>query len=91
MIFSGKAREKANLERDLESGSRFLAEDFQNFTEIRDTIEEIRLLLGDSGRMNVRYSGTEPLARIMIEGEDQGKIEEYARWIADVISKYLSH
>lgn len=66
-------------------------EDFQNFTEIRDAIEEVKLLLGDSGRMNVRYSGTEPLARIMIEGEDQGKIEEYARRIADVISKYLSH
>jgi phosphoglucosamine mutase len=37
------------------------------------------------GRLLVRYSGTENLARVMIEGEDRERIEEQARRLADVI------
>ena len=65
-------------------------EDFQNFPEIKETIDEVKTRLGGAGRLNVRYSGTEPVARIMIEGQEQGEIENYARQIADVISKHLS-
>jgi phosphoglucosamine mutase len=63
--------------------------DFNQFPEIISTKEEIEKQLGDSGRLNVRYSGTEPVARIMIEGRDKGKIENYARQLASVISKHL--
>lgn len=63
--------------------------DFDQFPEIIDTKEEIEKRLGDSGRLNVRYSGTEPVARVMIEGQDKGEIEDYASQIASVISKYL--
>jgi phosphoglucosamine mutase len=66
-------------------------EDFQNFPEIVKTIEEVNDLLGESGRMNVRYSGTEPLARVMIEGQDQEQIESYASQISNVITKYLGN
>jgi phosphoglucosamine mutase len=65
--------------------------DFNQFPEIINAKEEIKKRLGDSGRLNVRYSGTEPLARVMIEGQDKGKIEDYARQIADVISKHLGN
>lgn len=65
-------------------------EDFQNFPEIIETMEEVKIRLGDTGRLNVRYSGTEPVARIMIEGQDQVEIESYAQQIADVILKHLS-
>lgn len=65
-------------------------EDFQNFPEIMETTEEVKIRLGDLGRLNVRYSGTEPVARIMIEGQDQVEIESYAQQIADVILKHLS-
>lgn len=64
-------------------------EEFKKIPEIRTILEEIQARLGDSGRMNVRYSGTEPVARIMIEGEDREKIEKYARQIAGVIEKHL--
>ncbi len=64
-------------------------ENFNQFPEIVDTIEKVQHRLGDSGRMNVRNSGTEPKVRIMIEGQDRKKIEEYAHQIAKVIEKYL--
>jgi phosphoglucosamine mutase len=64
-------------------------EDFSQHPEIHKIMEEVKNQLGKSGRMNVRYSGTEPLARVMIEGEDQSQIESQARRIASVIFKYL--
>ncbi|MEM7050180.1 MAG: phosphoglucosamine mutase [Acidobacteriota bacterium] len=42
--------------------------------------------LGQDGRLVLRYSGTEPLARIMIEGPDQNTIEELAGNIAEAIN-----
>ncbi len=41
--------------------------------------------LADDGRLVLRYSGTEPLARIMIEGPDQETIEALAEEIAVAI------
>jgi len=53
---------------------------------IRDTEEA----LGEEGRVLVRYSGTEPLCRIMVEGRSQADIEKHARRIADVIAERLN-
>jgi len=64
-------------------------EDFKAFPEIKDMMENIQKSLGSRGRLNVRYSGTEPVARIMIEGEDRKKISEMADQLAQVITKYL--
>ena len=63
--------------------------DFSQFPEIRSIIDSVRNKLGSTGRLDLRYSGTEPLARIMIEGESQTQIEEYANSIAKVIEKHL--
>jgi phosphoglucosamine mutase len=41
------------------------------------------------GRLDVRYSGTELLARIMIEGEDQSEIEALAGRIAAAFKKHI--
>jgi len=62
---------------------------FNQFPEIMNTMEEIKNRLGDTGRLNVRYSGTEPLARIMIEGQDNNEIEGHTQKMANVIKKYL--
>ena len=43
--------------------------------------------LGDDGRVLVRYSGTEPKARVMVEGPDEGRIQVYAREIADALAR----
>jgi phosphoglucosamine mutase len=45
--------------------------------------------IGDSGRVLVRASGTEPLLRVMIEGPDQATLNKLAQQVADVIKKEM--
>jgi phosphoglucosamine mutase len=47
--------------------------------------------LGANGRLLVRYSGTEMLARVMIEGEDPAEIGALAREIGAAIGKRAGH
>ncbi len=42
-----------------------------------------------TGRIVVRFSGTEPVARVMVEGADAGKVESFSTSIADVIKREL--
>jgi phosphoglucosamine mutase len=53
--------------------------------EIKAGIERIEREMDGRGRLLVRYSGTENLARVMIEGEDEKKINEQANQLADII------
>lgn len=46
--------------------------------------------LGGTGRVLVRYSGTENLVRVMVEGEDQPTIDAIARDLAEVLSKAIA-
>jgi len=48
-----------------------------------ESMAEVEARLGGRGRLLVRYSGTEPLLRIMIEGERQQEIETWASELAD--------
>ena len=52
---------------------------------VRDKIAAMEKELGKRGRILVRYSGTEPLARVMLEGEDEEKIRQMAQDIAHEI------
>ncbi|MEK6704827.1 MAG: phosphoglucosamine mutase [Bdellovibrionota bacterium] len=64
-------------------------EPFENHSEIAKEIAIAQNALMNRGRVFVRYSGTEPLARIMVEGEDKEKIHMYARRIADSVQRIL--
>jgi phosphoglucosamine mutase len=65
----------------------------RSFAEVAEIVEasnKVESELGAKGRLLLRYSGTENLARVMIEGENQAEIERQANWLADVIKESLS-
>ncbi len=55
--------------------------------QVLKKIKSIEKKLTGKGRVFVRYSGTEPLLRIMVEGEDKKIIKEYADEIADTVKR----
>lgn len=55
--------------------------------QVKDVIQEVELALADKGRLLIRKSGTEPLIRVMVEGEDKTLVTQYAQCIVDVIKK----
>jgi phosphoglucosamine mutase len=63
--------------------------DIESVPEIVATIEKVERQLGDRGRVLVRYSGTQHLCRIMVEGPDANDTNRFCREIADVIADKL--
>ncbi len=62
---------------------------FEAVAEIAEAAQKIENELGEKGRLLLRYSGTENLARVMIEGENQAEIEAQANHLANVIRNSL--
>ena len=63
--------------------------DYDKDKEIKDAIDKLEREFAGNGRVLIRPSGTEPLVRVMIEGEDQEYITKKAQDIADLIEKKL--
>jgi len=53
------------------------------------SIRDVEQKLGDNGRVLVRYSGTEPKVRVLVEGPDQKLIDGYAAEIASELKKAI--
>ena len=62
-----------------------LKEKLNTDSEIKAAIEKVKKELGKRGRILVRASGTEPLIRVMLEGENIAEIKRLAREVAAVI------
>jgi phosphoglucosamine mutase len=58
--------------------------------EIARVISAVESRLAGKGRLLIRYSGTEPLLRIMIEGQDQREIATWADEIAEAVRRHLA-
>jgi len=57
----------------------------EKLPNVQREIDFAKKILGKDGRVFVRYSGTESLARVMVEGKEKRQIEEIAKKIADAI------
>jgi phosphoglucosamine mutase len=64
--------------------------DLQSVPAVAQTIARVEARVADHGRLLVRYSGTEPLLRVMLEGRDEDEIRALAQEIVDVVKKHLS-
>jgi phosphoglucosamine mutase len=58
--------------------------------EVQDAIKEAQASFGNSGRVLVRASGTEPLIRVMAEGDDAAKVEKITVELVSTIQKFAA-
>lgn len=74
-----------NVEVRNEVKNKFMEND-----EIRAEIERLEKLMNGTGRVLIRPSGTQPLVRVMLEGKEEGQINELANNLANLIKEKLS-
>jgi len=63
--------------------------EINDIPELHNQIKKSENRLNGKGRINIRYSGTEPISRVMVEGEDDALINEIALELAQTIEKEL--
>jgi phosphoglucosamine mutase len=63
--------------------------DIKTIPEVAGLLRDIESKLADNGRILIRYSGTEPLLRIMMEGPDKYQITGWAKDIADLVENKI--
>jgi phosphoglucosamine mutase len=61
--------------------------DCLSHAQVKSAVSDAEQVLDGKGRVLLRPSGTEPLLRVMVEGEDKQLVEQSAQRIADVVSK----
>ena len=61
----------------------------EGLPEVARVLREAERALANSGRVVLRYSGTEPLARVMVEAERGEDVERWSRAIASAIQSAL--
>jgi phosphoglucosamine mutase len=90
------ARTLADLAGDLTTYPQVLLnvrvrekKDLGSVPPIAAAITRVESRVAGQGRLLVRYSGTEPLLRVMLEGKDQNEIRAWAQEIVDVVREHL--
>jgi phosphoglucosamine mutase len=89
-------RELADLASELQTFPQVLVNvrvrqrtDLREIPEVSSLMSDVEARLAGQGRLLVRYSGTEPLLRVMLEGRDQDEISRWANDIADAVKLHL--
>ena len=63
--------------------------DLSSFPEIGRAVQEVEQEMGDRGRVLLRPSGTEPLVRVMVEGEDEAQVDTLVQALAARVDEIL--
>jgi phosphoglucosamine mutase len=63
--------------------------DLKTVPEIAAVLSSVESRLAGTGRLLVRYSGTEPLLRVMLEGRDEAEIRRWGQEIIDTVKQHL--
>ena len=74
VLLNVRVREKANL---------------QTIPGVAAVMARVEERLGANGRLLVRYSGTEPLLRVMLEGQNKDEIDRWAHEIVDAVNQTI--
>jgi phosphoglucosamine mutase len=61
----------------------------ESLPTLQEAVAKVEKALDGRGRVLIRYSGTEPKARVMVEGEDEARVREYADEIANELKRAL--
>jgi phosphoglucosamine mutase len=95
-VMADTGRELADLASELVTYPQVLLnvrvrekKDLRGVPEVAAAMQRVEERLAGQGRLLVRYSGTEPLLRVMIEGRDQHQIQEWASEIAGTVKEHL--
>ena len=95
-IMEATGRELADLAGELVTYPQVLVNvrvrervDYTTIPAIADSIKRVEQRVDGQGRLLIRYSGTEPLLRIMIEGKNDGEIRQWATEIAEAVTAHL--
>jgi phosphoglucosamine mutase len=93
---AASGRELADLASDMTAYPQVLLNlrvhhrvDLQTIPEIAAVIAAVESRLAGHGRLLVRYSGTEPLLRVMLEGRDADEIRRWGQEIIDAVKHHL--
>jgi len=91
-VMAESGRELSDLAADLVTYPQTLVNvrvrervDVATVPAIAAAMRRVEQALDGRGRLLVRYSGTEPLLRIMIEGENQATVQAWAEEVADAV------
>ena len=95
-VMAATGRELADLAGELTTYPQVLLNvrvrekrDLRQVPGVVEVMADVERRLGTSGRLLVRYSGTEPLLRVMLEGQDQAQIQDWAEEIVERVRQHL--
>jgi len=95
-VMAESGRELADLASQLVTYPQVLVnvrvrakQDLRSVPAVAEAMDRIERRLHGEGRLLVRYSGTEPLLRVMIEGKNQQQIQAWAAEIAGTVKEHL--